>query len=192
MNHLEDPVTHLCEFLFWVGCRVGSRPGEGALNLRWDQVDWVGGWLNWPGGSRTKKTGRVKLIPQVTAILRQLAGRNEKWVFARRNGQRLAYKSALQAFKDTLEKAGLTEVAVGEPGPDHYILHDYKRTAARRVERNPSISRATAKKMVGHKSDAMFDRYTRARDEDVASGWEELSSVTVLGTIDADGNGAEP
>ncbi|KPK75024.1 MAG: hypothetical protein AMS25_18775 [Gemmatimonas sp. SM23_52] len=42
---LDDPVRQLCCFLYWTGWRVGARGYEGALNLRWRQVDWATGSL---------------------------------------------------------------------------------------------------------------------------------------------------
>lgn len=106
---LDDPVSHLVSFLYWTGWRVGARGDEGALNLTWDQVDWASGCLLVGDGSKTKKPGRFYFdaVPEVEALLRELRGRNEKWVFARSNGRRLGYKFALDDFKQAQKAAGV-------------------------------------------------------------------------------------
>ncbi len=177
---LDDPASHLVTFLYWTGWRVGARGDEGALNLTWDRVDWTNGTLLVGIGSKTKKPGRFYFdaVPQVEALLRELRGRNEKWVFARPNGRRLGYKFALQAFKDAQEKAGA--------GP--YRLHDYRRSVARRLEQG-RIPRSTAMKITGHRTEHIFRQYAVGEDEDVRRA---LQAVTVLGTPGRDGQDAAP
>ncbi len=53
-----------------------------------------------------------------------LLQRNERWVLARPDGRRLGHKSALKAFRDAQEAAGV--------GP--YRFHDLRRAVARRLE----------------------------------------------------------
>jgi integrase len=151
---------------------VGSRGDEGALNLVWDDVDWASGTLRVGSGSKTKKPGGrfpFNEVPEVEQLLRELRGRNEKWVFARANGQRLGYQFALAAFKEAQEKAGV--------GP--YRLHDYRRSVARRLEQN-GVPRTTAKRITGHRTDYVFEKYAVSEDDDMR---QALRSVgTRLGT----------
>ncbi len=159
-------------FLYWTGWRVGARGNEGALNLTWQDVDWESGALRVGNGSRTKKPGRFYFseVPEVEALLRKLRGRNEKWVFARRNGRRLGYRFTLDAFKDAQDKAGV--------GP--YRLHDYRRSVARRLEQC-GIPRSTAMRITGHRTEHVFRQYAVGEDEDVRK-----ALATVLATVSTD------
>ncbi len=179
---LEDPIRHLVSFLYWTGWRVGTRGDEGALNLTWDAVDWSSGALRVGSGSKTKKPGRFffTAVPEVEQLLRELRGRNEKWVFARRNGRRLGYKAVLAAFKAAQKAAGI----------EGYRLHDYRRSVARRLEQG-GVPRSTAKRITGHRTDHVFEKYAVGEDEDVRSALRAVAG-TVLGTTSSGGNGAKP
>lgn len=174
---LDDPVSHLVTFLYWTGWRVGSRGSEGALNLTWADVDWANGTLLVGNGSKTKKPGRFYFdaVPEVEALLRELRGRNEKWVFARVDGRRLGYRFALDAFKQAQKAAGV----------EGYRLHDYRRSVARRLEQG-GIPRSTAMKITGHRTEHVFRQYAVAEDEDVRK-----ALATVLATVASDEHGAE-
>jgi integrase len=177
LARLDDPVSHLVNFLYWTGWRVGARGDEGALNLTWADVDWATGTLLVGKGSKTKKPGLFcfDAVPEVEGLLRDLRGRHEKWVFARPNGRRLGYKFALRAFKDAQVKAGV--------GP--YLLHDYRRSVARRLEQG-GVPRSTAMKITGHRTEHVFRRYAVGENEDVRQ-----ALATVLATMASDKQGAE-
>jgi integrase len=168
--HLDDPVLHLVNFLYWTGWRVGTRGNEGALNLTWDRVDWATGSFVVGGGSKTKKPGRFYFseVPEVQAILRALRGRSKKWVLARPDGRRLGYKFALDAFKK----------AQGEAGLEGYRLHDYRRSMARRLEQG-GVARTTAMKITGHRTEHVFRRYAVGEDEDIRVALRGLGTSPV-------------
>ena len=124
-------------------------------------------------GSKTKKPGRFffDVVPEVEELLRELRGRNEKWVFAHEDGRHLGYKFALDAFKQAQKAAGV----------EGYRLHDYRRSVARRLEQG-GIPRSTAMRITGHRSEHVFRQYAVGEDEDVRKA---LS--TVLSTVEANG-----
>ncbi len=155
-----------------------ARGEEGALNLTWQDVDWASGSFVVGKGSKTKKPGLFYFdaVPEVEALLREQRGRNETWVFARPNGRRLGYKSALHAFKDAQEKAGV--------GP--YRFHDYRRSVARRLEQG-GIPRSTAMRITGHQTEQVFRQYAVGEDEDVRKA---LVTVLVTGASDEQGAGS--
>lgn len=107
---------------------------------------------------------------EVEALLRELRGRHDTWVFARESGRRLGYKFALQAFKDAQEAAGLGE----------YRLHDCRRSVARRLEQG-GIPRSTAMRITGHRTEHLFRQYAVGEDEDVRKA---LSAV--LSTVETE------
>ena len=120
-------------------------------------------------GSQTKKPGRFYFdaVPEVEALLRELRGRNERWVFARPNGRRLGYRLTLESFKTAQSEAGV--------GP--YWWHDYRRSVARRLEQS-GVPRSTAMKITGHRTEQVFRQYAVGEDEGVRK-----ALVTVLGTM---------
>jgi integrase len=44
-------------------------------------------------------------------------------------------------------------------------MHDFRRTAATRLDSTPGISRTVAMTLLGHKTDIMFRRYIQRDDE---------------------------
>ena len=44
-------------------------------------------------------------------------------------------------------------------------MHDFRRTAATRLDSTPAISRSVAMTLLGHKTDIMFRRYIQRHDE---------------------------
>jgi integrase len=44
-------------------------------------------------------------------------------------------------------------------------MHDFRRTAATRLDSTPGISRTVAMTLLGHKTDIMFQRYIQSYDE---------------------------
>jgi integrase len=55
-----------------------------------------------------------------------------------------------------------TAKAAGFPGK---LMHDFRRTAATRLDSTPGISRSVAMTLLGHKTDIMFRRYIQTHDE---------------------------
>ena len=52
--------------------------------------------------------------------------------------------------------------AAGFPGK---LMHDFRRTAATRLDSTPGISRSVAMTLLGPKTDIMFRRYIQTHDE---------------------------
>ncbi len=109
------------------------------------------------------------------ALLRELRGRSETWVFGRVDGRRLAYKFALDAFKQAQKAAGV----------EGFRLHDYRRSVARRLEQG-GIPRSTAMRITGHRTEHVFRQYAVGEDEDVRK-----ALATVLATVASDEQRAE-
>jgi integrase len=149
--HLPAPLRRVVTFAHSTGWRVADE----ILPLEWRQVDWQGRALRLDPGNT--KSGEGRTFP-FTAVLRQLledqyleherlkkAGRLVSYVF-HRDGERIrdfrsAWKSACKA--------------AGAPGR---ILHDFRRTAVRNLERD-GVPRSAAMVMVGHKTESIYRRY---------------------------------
>jgi integrase len=75
--------------------------------------------------------------------------------------------------------------AAGTPGR---IMHDFRRTAVRNLER-AGVSRSVAMKMTGHKTEAVYRRYAIVSESDLheaaikLGGSSERASGTKTGTV---------
>lgn len=149
--HLPEDVRGVVTFAYLTGWRLRSE----ILPLEWRQVDWTGRVVRLDPG--TTKNGDGRSFP-FTAALEQLlreqfaehqrlqaSGRLVPLVF-HRAGERI--RTFRGAWATACEAAHV-------PGR---ILHDFRRTAVRNLER-ASVPRSAAMAMVGHKTEAIYRRY---------------------------------
>jgi hypothetical protein len=71
--------------------------------------------------------------------------------------------------------------------PDR-ILHDFRRTAVRNLERS-GVSRSTAMKMVGHQTEAIYRRYAIVSEADLQDGAMKLQDLHRLQGVATPTNG---
>lgn len=158
LKHL-DPWWHDLTIVAYItGWRVKSE----LCPMVWSQVDFVNRVLRLePGMSKNDEAREFPFTPRLEAALRRQRevvnrlearmreeqGRTKpiKLVFPRHCGKQLSEYS--RPFKVAAEKAGLDR-----------IPHDFRRTAVRNLEL-AGVDRATAMKMVGHKTEAIYRRY---------------------------------
>ena len=76
------------------------------------------------------------------------------WLF-HRDGRPIPYGTLYDAWCEAAKAAGF-------PGK---LMHDFRRTAATRLDSTPGISRSVAMTLLGHKTDIMFRRYIQTHDE---------------------------
>jgi integrase len=91
-----------------------------------------------------------------------------------RDGKRIPYDALLDAWKLATKKAGL-------PGK---LMHDFRRTAATRLDSTPGISRTVAMALLGHKTDIMFRRYIQSHDERLIEAAKMLAESRKARTAD--------
>ncbi|HJU09695.1 MAG TPA: tyrosine-type recombinase/integrase, partial [Candidatus Binataceae bacterium] len=129
------------------------------LTRKRQHLDLEAGWLRLEPGETKNGRGRMfPLTPELREILeRQFAetrafekatGRLVPWLF-HRNGK---------PIKDFRHAWSVARRAAGIPGR---LLHDFRRTAVRNLER-AGIPRSAAKAMVGHETDSIYERYAIA------------------------------
>jgi len=134
--------------------------------LTWAQVDWDAGTVRLEPGTTKNKDGRVwplEAAPVVKAALQrrraytedveQRLGRPVASVF-HVEGQPVTGAQFYKAWRGAAAKAGVR-------GADGRIKrpHDMRRSAVRALEVG-GVARSIAKKLVGHKTDAMYARYS--------------------------------
>ena len=115
------------------------------------------GWIRLePGESKNREGRAFPFTPELKAVLeaeRERVRAIERrrgcvipWVFCHANGSRII--DFRGAWADARKLAGV-------PGR---LVHDFRRTAVRNLER-AGVSRSAAMKMTGHKTDAVYQRY---------------------------------
>ncbi len=150
-QHLPDALRPVVRFAYLTGWRLTSE----ILPLEWRQVDWQGRVVCLDPGTTKNRDGRS--FPFTAALERLLTaqfaeherlraeGRIVRCVF-HRDGARI--KNFRRAWLSACKAAGV-------PG---HILHDFRRTAVRNLER-AGVSRSAAMAMVGHKTESIYRRY---------------------------------
>lgn len=152
LKHLPEDEQPVAEVAYITGWRVPTE----LLTRQWRHVDFTNGWLRLEPGETKNGEGRMfPLFPNLRAVLerqkaRTLAveratGQIVPWVF-HRNSKPI--KSLYGAWRTACKDAG-------SPG---MLMHDFRRTAVRNLER-AGVSRSAAMKMTGHRTEAVYRRY---------------------------------
>jgi integrase len=81
-------------------------------------------------------------------------GRVIPWLF-HHNGKRIPYETLRNNWRRATRAAGYPRK----------LMHDFRRTAATRMDSTPGISISVAMSLLGHKTDIMFRRYIQKNDE---------------------------
>jgi len=150
-RHLPAPLVPLVRFAYLTGWRLRSE----ILLFEWRQVDWQGRVVRLDPGTTKNREGRsFPFTAAIEALLRdqhaehdrlKKEGRLVALVF-HRDGERV--RNFRRAWISACKAAGV-------PGR---IMHDFRRTAVRNLER-AGVSRSAAMAMVGHKTEAIYRRY---------------------------------
>jgi hypothetical protein len=124
-----------------------------------------------------------KLRTQRTKVV-ALKDDGEGFVFTRKNGRAIGtfhkrWHSAVRAIgvKDRIVKRRSAEGKIVERRLPGLLVHDFRRTAVRRLER-AGVARSVAMKLVGHKTEAVYRRYAIVNESDLREAVEKLSAVT--------------
>jgi len=157
LARLPGDLKPVFEIAYVTGWRVRSE----ILTRQWRHVDFAAGWLRLePGETKNGEGRQFPLTPELQAVLdrqhertraqERVAGRIIPWVF-HRGGEPI--KSFRRAWLTACKLAGV-------PGR---IPHDFRRTAARNLER-AGVARSAAMKMVGHRTESIYRRYAIAEE----------------------------
>jgi integrase len=141
----------------------GFRKGE-LLGMRVFQIDLNARTIRLLSGTTKTDLGRtVVMTAEVQKLLSEcVKGKKaEDAVFTWANGD------PVEDFRGTWK--ALTKTA-GVPG---LLVHDLRRSAVRRMVRR-GISKHVAKRISGHKTDSIFDRYDIVDEQDLADAARKL------------------
>lgn len=177
MRHLPAEYHGLIKFAYLTGWRCLSE----IQTRQWKHIDWQGGAVRLEPGETKNREGRTfpfHVLPELRVVLEQQLEKHKEllkggvispWVFCREDG------SAIKDFRKSWEKACL---AAGLPGR---IVHDFRRTAVRNLER-AGVSRSLAMKLTGHLTEAVYRRYAIVCESDLAEAVTKLQVMMSLPT----------
>ena len=176
---------------------TGWRKSE-LRSREWPHVDFAAGWLRLdPGETKNDEGRQFPLIPELRAVLEAERARVEgiqkktgqivPWVFCRDDGAPVG--DFKKAWATACVKAGFFRVVpIGEPKEDEpqrtkkvptKIFHDFRRTAVRNLVR-AGIPETTAMEMTGHKTRAVFKRYTIVDEGMLREAGAKLAAAAAL------------
>lgn len=169
-----SPVVRFAALTGWrKGEIIAFRENDG---LRWRQVDFEAGTVHLDPGSTKNDEGRTfpfSALPPLEELLRRQRERTDTversegtvvpHVF-HRSGDPI--KSMRGAWKGATKRAGL----------EGALFHDLRRTAVRNLER-AGVPRSVAKKLTGHKTDSVYERYAIADQSALEEGVEKLARL---------------
>jgi len=150
--------------------RFGEITGwrkSNVLAREWRHVAWDRGWVSLePGEAKNKKAIRFPLIPELREILERRRARTDelqkqtgqivRWVF-HRDGERIM--NFRKVWDRVCEEVAQERKEIGLPALEQKpLFHDLRRTAVLHLQA-AGVDRAIQKKLVGHKTDAMIERY---------------------------------
>lgn len=171
LRHLPGHLVGVVEFMFLTGWRVGE-----VLPLTWAQVDFKAGMLRLEPGTTKNDDGRsfpFSVLPRLEAVLRKQRELTTEvkpktdaivpWVFHRDGAE---IKELRGAWTSACKAAGL-------PGR---IVHDFRRTAVRNLER-AGVPRSVAMKLTGHKTESVYRRYAIVAEADLREGVAKLAKL---------------
>ena len=158
-----------------VGYYTGWRISE-LLSMKWAQVDFEHGIMRLEPGTTKNEDGRTFPFSELPELLEALKTQREftkayekkrkiivPYVFHRAGKQ---MRSIRKGWIDARNKAGLPEKK----------FHDFRRTAARNLER-ANVPRTVAKQLMGHRTDQMYERYAITTERDQKEGVKKVAAL---------------
>lgn len=167
-EQFESILAHLPEYMkpvMTVAYMTGWRTQSELLTRQWRHIDLAGGWLRLDPGETKNGEGRMfPLTPELRAVLEQqrdrvreierATGQIVPWVFVHPlNCPRAAAGSRIKSYR------GAWATARKDAGVPDRLVHDFRRTAVRNLERAHGISRSAAMAMTGHLTESIYRRY---------------------------------
>ncbi len=179
-RHLAPDLQAATLVAYTFGWRVQSE----VLTLERRQLDLATGTLRLDLGSTKNDDGRViYLTSEVEVALREQVARLD--AFQRKTGIITPYVFPhLHGRHRGHVRRGFRKVwatACRKAGCPGMLLHDFRRTVVRNLER-ASVPRSVAMKITGHRTEAVYRRYAIVSDADLKEAARKLTG-TISGTV---------
>jgi integrase len=169
LANLPDDVRPLVEFLWWTSRRKGE-----ALGLQSRDVDFLSGTIRIEDAkSGEARTLPFHALPEPDDLLRDLRERAAD--LDRRRSKIVRYVFHREYGHPIRDLRKVWFAATKAAGVPCRILHDFRRTAVRRMAR-AGVPRSVAMKISGHKTESIYRRYAIVAERDIADGLGEVAT----------------
>jgi len=155
-EHLRPAVT----FLYYSGQRIGA-----AKKITWAMVSRNNDEIMTPG--RINKNRKPQVVPlvgplsEISSVLERL-----RQTFPQPTDHVFDFRNFRNVWNETCDRLGLGKYDRKTRTYEGLIAHDFRRSAARNLTK-AGITKTVAKKITGHRTDHIFDRYAIQTDDDV-------------------------
>lgn len=170
LTHLADELRPLVSFMFWTGWRLSE-----VKSLEWRQVDFGAGVVRLEPGSTKNGEGRefpFGVLPELAGMLREQRQRTDALQRERGRIVQHVFHRDGEPIRDLYAAWRSACRLAGVPGR---LMHDFRRTAVRRLERS-GVSRSVAMKLTGHKTESIYRRYAIVAGADLAEGVRRVAA----------------
>lgn len=158
--YLTRDQADAARFLFLTGWRRNE-----AVNLRWSEVDFERGEVRLLAGTTKNREPRVyPLYRQLRELLQS------RLVTSPLDAQRVF------VFADGPHFSRCWRLACVKAGVKAILLHDFRRTAARNLL-EAGVDRQVAMKLLGHKTESIFNRYRITTGKELENAAAKLSNL---------------
>lgn len=170
LSHLPEQVKPVVEFL-WL---TGWRKTEG-LTLEWRQVDWNAKTVRLEPGTTKNDEGCMFPFgnyPDLESLLLRQRAQTDNIQQAQARIISPVFHRAGEPIRDF---RGAWESACKDAGIPGRWVHDFRRSAVRRMEQN-GVPRSWAMKLVGHRTESIYRRYAIVSESDLSEAVARLAS----------------
>jgi integrase len=175
-SRLAPELRGLVTAAFITGWRVPSE----LQTLQWRQVDPKAGTVRLEPGTTKNRDGRTFIMTsELREVLEAQRAETDRWQRARGRIIPWVFHRHGKPIRDFRTAWRLACEQAGVPGR---IPHDLRRTAVRNLER-AGVSRSVAMKLVGHKTEAVYRRYSIADEQSLREAAVKLDAASTLGKV---------
>jgi integrase len=173
LKHLAVDLRPVVEFAYLTGWRIGE-----ILGLEWRNVDFRVGEVRLDPG--VTKNGEARTFPfsAYPPLGELLKWQRERTVAIEKKTKRIVSHVFHRNGRAILDFRGAWQKACAAAGVKGRLVHDFRRTAVRNLER-ASVPRSVAMKLTGHLTESIYRRYAIVSPADLKAGVEKLAKLYV-------------
>lgn len=172
LRHLPDHLKPVAQVAYLTGWRRGE-----ILSRHWRHLDLKLGWLRLEAGETKNRKGRafpINALPELRAVLE--AQRERVSAIERATGTIVSHIFVSPSGAPLVDFRNAWRTACRLAGCPGRLMHDFRRTAVRNLER-AGVPRSTAMKLTGHLTDSVYARYAIVDSTMLEEGVAKLAAL---------------
>jgi len=173
LKHLPVDLRPVVEFAYLTGWRRSE-----ILELEWRNVDFRAGEVRLDPGATKNDEGRTFPFSAYPPLGELLKWQRERTVAVEKTTKRIVSHVFHRGGRPILDFRGAWQKACDAAGVRGRLVHDFRRTAVRNLER-AGVPRSVAMKLTGHLTESIYRRYAIVSPADLKAGVEKLAKLHV-------------